>query len=238
MTVSPARCRLLPLAVALLIAASGCGEESASEQASPTASPTSSSAEAAQEVDAGIAQRLDAAINQAMTAVNVPGAIVGVWSPEGRYIRSFGVADTATDTPMKTDFFSRIGSVTKTFTVTGVLQLADQGKLGLDDPIAKFIDGVPQGDTITLRQLARMQSGLFNYTATKPFQDALFADPRRHFTPQELLGFAFANPTRSCRVKDSSTPIPTPSCWVSWWRKSADNRCTTTSAITFRLHWA
>ena len=194
MAVSPAWCRLIPLAAAILIAAAGCGEESASQQAPPTASPTSSSAEAAQEVDAGIAQRLDGAINQAMTAVNVPGAIVGVWSPEGSYIRSFGVADTATGTPMKTDFYSRIGSVTKTFTVTGVLQLADQGKLGLDDPIAKFIDGVPQGDKITLRQLARMQSGLFNYTDAKPFQDAFFADPRRPFTTQELLGWAFAEP--------------------------------------------
>ena len=190
----PRRCRLLPLAAALLIAASGCADESAPQQASPTASPSSSSAEAAQEIDAGIAQRLDAAIDQAMKAVNVPGAIVGVWAPEGSYVRSFGVADTATGTPMKTDFYSRIGSVTKTFTVTGVLQLADQDKLGLDEPIAKFIDGVPKGDQITLRQLARMQSGLFNYTETKPFQDAIFADPRRHFTPQELLGFAFTEP--------------------------------------------
>ena len=39
-----------------------------------------------------------------------------------------------------------------------------------------------------------MQSGLFNYTETKPFQAALFADPRRHFTPVELLGWAFAEP--------------------------------------------
>ena len=108
--------------------------------------------------------------------------------PDGTYIRSFGVADKATGAPMKTDFYSRIGSQTKTFTVTGVLQLADQGKLGLDDPIAKFVDGVPQGDKITLRQLARMQSGLFSYSATKPFQDALFADPRRQFTPQEPRG--------------------------------------------------
>ena len=137
----------------------------------------SSSAEAAQEMDAGIAQRLDAAIEQAMTAVNVPGAIVGVWGPDGSYVRAFGVADKATGTPMKTDFYSRIGSVTKTFTVTGVLQLADQGKLGLDDPIAKFIDGVPQGDKITLRQLARMQSGLFNYTDDKAFPGGAFRRP-------------------------------------------------------------
>jgi D-alanyl-D-alanine carboxypeptidase len=76
-----------------------------------------------------------------------------------------------------------------------VLQLADEGKLGLDDPIAKFVDGVPHGDKITLRQLARMQSGLFSYSAKTEFQRALFADPRRHFTPQELLGWAFAEPS-------------------------------------------
>ena len=129
-----------------------------------------------------------------MTAVNVPGAIVGVWAPEGRYIRSFGVADTATDTPMKTDFFSRIGSVTKTFTVTGVLQLADQGKLGLDDPIAKFIDGVPQGDTITLRQLARMQSGLFNYTDDKTFPGRAFRRPAPSLHPAGTAGLGIRQP--------------------------------------------
>ena len=95
---------------------------------------------------------------------------------------------------MKTDFYSRIGSETKTFTVTGVLQLADQAKLGLDDPIAKFVDGVPEGDKITLRQLAQMQSGLFNYSESPEFQQAMLADPRRPFTPQELLNFAFAQP--------------------------------------------
>ncbi len=186
--------RFVALAVVLLIAASGCADESAIEQETATASPTSSSTEASTELDPGIAQRLDAAIEQAMNAVKVPGAIIGVWGPDGRYIRAFGVADKATGTPMKTDFFSRIGSVTKTFTVTGVLQLADQGRLGLDDPIARYVDGVPRGEQITLRQLARMQSGLFNYTETKPFQEALFADPRRHFTPAELLGWAFAEP--------------------------------------------
>jgi D-alanyl-D-alanine carboxypeptidase len=97
---------------------------------------------------------------------------------------------------MSTDFYHRIGSQTKTFTVTGVLQLADKGKLGLDDPIAKYIDGVPEGDKITLRQLARMQSGLANFTDTDGFQQAFFADPYRNFTPQELLDFAFAEPMK------------------------------------------
>lgn len=155
-------------------------------------SPTS--AESTKEIDVGTEQRLDAAINQAMSAASIPGAIVGVWGPDGRYIRMFGVADKTTGAPMNVDMYSRIGSQTKTFTVTAVLQLADQGKLGLDDPIGKYIDGVPGGNQITLRQLARMQSGLYNYSATTAFQQALFADPRRTFTPQELLGYAFAQP--------------------------------------------
>ena len=157
-----------------------------------TSSPPS--AESTAEIDTGTAQRLDAVINQAMSPASIPGAIIGVWGPDGRYIRTFGLADKATGAPMTVDMYSRIGSETKTFTVTGVLQLADQGKLGLDDPIGKYIDGVPEGNQITLRELARMQSGLYNYSATTAFQQALFADPRRSFTPQELLGYAFAEP--------------------------------------------
>ena len=191
----PRRRGILALAAAvLLIAASGCAKDSTSQGSSATATSGSSSTATPQEIDAATAQRLDAAIEQAMKAASIPGAIIGVWGPDGRYIRAMGVADKASGAPMKVDFYSRIGSETKTFTVTGVLQLADQGKLGLDDPIAKFIDGVPHGDKITLRQLARMQSGLFNYSETKGFQQALFADPRHHFSPQELLAWAFAEP--------------------------------------------
>jgi D-alanyl-D-alanine carboxypeptidase len=177
----------------LLLAVSGCADEPTT-QPSPTAPPASPSADPAKPMNDAVAQRLDTAVNQAMTAVNVPGAIIGVWGPDGSYVRAFGVADKATGAPMKTDFYHRIGSQTKTFTATGVLQLADQGKVGLDDPIAKYIDGVPEGDKITLRQLLRMQSGLFNYSESPAFQQALFADPRTPFSPQELLGFAFAEP--------------------------------------------
>jgi D-alanyl-D-alanine carboxypeptidase len=181
-------------AVALLIWVSACGGGSTPSESSALATPGTATAEAARDIDAGIAQRLDAAIDQAMTAASIPGAIIGLWGREGRYIRAVGVADKATGAPVKADFYSRIGSMTKTFTVTAILQLAEQGKLGLDDPIGKYIDGVPQGDKITLRQLARMRSGLENYAKTPEFQQALVADPHRNFTPQELLGYAFAAP--------------------------------------------
>lgn len=189
------RASVIALAVTtLLLAASGCAEESGSPRSSTTAPPASSAT--AKPLDDALAQRLDAAINQAMTRTGVPGAIVGIWGPDGDYVRAFGVADKSTRAPMKTDFYSRIGSVTKTFTVTAVLQLADEGKLGLDDPIAEYVPGVPLGDRITLRQLARMQSGLFNYSASPEFQKAMFADPRRAFTPRELLNFALTEPNQ------------------------------------------
>src|SRR5205807_7129907 len=114
---------------------------------SPPGTPSSS--QITKPIDQALAQRLVAAVNTAMTAAGVPGAIVGIWGPTGDYVRAFGVADKATGAPMKTDFYSRIGSLTKTFTVTAILQLADQGKLGLDDSIAEFIDGVPLGNRIT-----------------------------------------------------------------------------------------
>jgi D-alanyl-D-alanine carboxypeptidase len=184
--------RMTILAVTAMLLAAGCGNQPTTPQPSASAPAASSSAD--KPMNDAVAQRLDAAVNQAMTTAKVPGAIVGIWGPDGTYVRAFGVADKSTGAPMKADFYSRIGSVTKTFTVTGILQLADQGKLGLDDPIAKYIDGVPEGDKITLRQLARMQSGLFNYSASTAFQNALIADPQRPFTPQQLLGYAFAEP--------------------------------------------
>jgi len=180
------------VAVSALLVAGCTGEPSSSSSSSAAA--TTTSAAAGKDIDPAVAGHLDTAINDVMKAVDVPGVIVGLWGPDGQYVRAFGVADKATGAPMKPDFYHRIGSVTKTFTITGVLQLVDEGKVKLDDPIANYIDGVPKGDQITLRQLARMQSGLHNYSATEGFQKALFGDPKRPFTPRELLDFAFSEP--------------------------------------------
>src|SRR5262249_22644137 len=110
----------------------------------------------------------DAALTEAigthLEQTPIPGAIVGVWR-DGRppYTRAFGVRDTASRQQMAPDFYTRIGSVTKPFVVTAVLQLVDQGKVRLDDPIDKYVPGVPGGAEITLRQLAGMRSGLCDY---------------------------------------------------------------------------
>ncbi|MFI6294564.1 serine hydrolase domain-containing protein [Nonomuraea sp. NPDC050790] len=147
------------------------------------------------ELTPAVAARLDSVVRETMREAGVPGVIVGLSAPgKGAYVRAFGVADKATGEPMRPGMYSRIGSVTKTFTVTAVLQLVDQGKAGLDDPIGKYVAGVPNGERITLRQLAGMRSGLFNYSEDEGFFKALTTDPARSFTPQELLDYSFRHP--------------------------------------------
>ncbi|MFE9929816.1 serine hydrolase domain-containing protein [Streptomyces sp. NPDC005533] len=147
------------------------------------------------DLDPATVARLDAAITAAMKKGGIPGVTVGLWMPgRGDYVKSFGLADTASGAPMKTDLHTRIGSVTKTFTVTALLQLVDQGRVRLDAPVSTYLDGVPGGEKITLRQLAAMRSGLYDYTSDPKFLDSLRADPHRSFTPRQLLDYAFAHP--------------------------------------------
>ncbi|MCX5174690.1 serine hydrolase domain-containing protein [Streptomyces virginiae] len=142
-----------------------------------------------------VAAQLDAAVRRVMREARVPGVTVGLWAPgKGSYLRSFGVADKATGAPMTPDLHVRIGSETKTFTVTALLQLVDQGKVGLDDPIGQYVTGVPNGDRITLRELAGMRSGLFNYSLDESFVKKFEADPEQTFTPQQLLDVSFEHP--------------------------------------------
>jgi len=103
----------------------------------------------------------------------VPGAVVGIWDPKlGSMFRGFGVSDLTAGKTMSVDDKFRIGSNTKTFVVTVILQLADEGKLNIDDTLDKFKlpVKVPNGAHITLRELAEMRSGLLNFYALPAFQ--------------------------------------------------------------------
>jgi D-alanyl-D-alanine carboxypeptidase len=142
------------------------------------------------------ATELDTAIENAMNEASIPGAIVGIWAPDGEYVKTFGVADEATGAPMELDFYHRIGSISKTFTTAALLLLADQGKVSLDDPISKYVPDVPSGDDITLRNLARMSSGLTTYDDSDEFADGYFADPSQSYTPTQVLDYVLDIPAK------------------------------------------
>src|SRR5579884_2698120 len=141
-----------------------------------------------------LAAKLDAAVRSALPQTSAPGVIVGVVTPSGTWKAAYGIADPAKGTPMSVGMHTRIGSVTKTFTGTAIMQLAEAGKLSLDDKIGKYVAGIPNGDRITLRQLANMTSGLASYTRSKKFQQVLFSRPQTIFTPRQLLDLGLAEP--------------------------------------------
>lgn len=94
----------------------------------------------------------------------VPGVLIGVWDGKGgSYVRTFGYANLAKRVPLTPADHFRIGSNTKTFVVAVILQLVDEHKLSLDDPVSRFSLGVtvPNGQNITIRELCNMRSGLF-----------------------------------------------------------------------------
>ncbi|MFH7596939.1 serine hydrolase domain-containing protein [Streptomyces racemochromogenes] len=159
----------------------------------PSPPPASASADTGfRPLTPAVVAQLDAAVRRVMREAAVPGVTVGLWAPgKGSYVKSFGVADKATGAPMRVPLHVRIGSETKTFTVTALLRQVDRGRAALDDPIGKYVTGVPNGDRITLRQLAGMRSGLFNYSLDADFDKRFLADPNQPFSPRELLDYSF-----------------------------------------------
>ncbi|MER5177607.1 serine hydrolase domain-containing protein [Streptomyces sp. NPDC002896] len=179
---------------ALLTSAACSGTPTSVPRAAAVATPESPGA-TVRALTPAVAEQLDKAVTQTLHQAGVPGVIVGVWIPgKGSYVRAFGVADKSSGAPMSDGLRMRIGSETKTFTVTAILRLVDEGKVGLDDPVSKYVEGVPNGDRITLRQLADMRSGLYPYTDDPDFGKAFLSDPDRRFTPQQLLDYAFKHP--------------------------------------------
>jgi D-alanyl-D-alanine carboxypeptidase len=133
-------------------------------------------------------------INQLLTDTLTAGAVVYVQSPSGNWLESFGTAMRGTNTPIPTDAHFRVGSVTKTWTGTVILQLVQEGKLSLSDPVSKFVANVPNGDAITIEQLLSMRGGLYNYTRDLAFNQTLDAQPNKVWTTGELLDIGFSQP--------------------------------------------
>ena len=96
------------------------------------------------------------------------------------------MADIELNVPMQSDMVFRIGSITKQFTAVCILQLMEQGKLGLQDEITKFIPDYPtQAHKITIEHLLTHTSGIMSYTGMKNFQDII----RKDMKPEEIIDF-------------------------------------------------
>lgn len=109
-------------------------------------------------------QEMDRLLYEKMEKYNVPGAVVGIWAPgRGTWLKAKGKADIEADIDMSLTNTFRIGSISKTFNVTIILQLVDEGLLHLEDTLDEFVPWVPNSQNITIRQLCNNTSGIFNY---------------------------------------------------------------------------
>lgn len=143
--------------------------------------------------DPELAQTFETVLVNNMQEYDVPGALVGVWIPgQGELILAEGVSDLDTSDPLDIEDHMRVGSVTKSFTVTVILQLVEEGLLDLDDPISRFFPDLQNNDA-TIADLANMRGGIFNYTEDADFVALLVEDFLRVWLPQEIVDVARRN---------------------------------------------
>jgi D-alanyl-D-alanine carboxypeptidase len=137
---------------------------------------------------------LQTAVDTTAKQMLLPGALVLLLTPQGNFTISYGTTQRGTASPPRAATHFRIASNTKTMTAAVVLQLAQESKLQLSDPVSKYVANVPNGDNISIAQLLEMRSGLYNYTDAPEFSASLDRDMNKAWTPAEVLAIAFARP--------------------------------------------
>ncbi|MER5997161.1 serine hydrolase domain-containing protein [Nonomuraea angiospora] len=119
-------------------------------------------------------------------AAGAPGVPARIDDDRGTWIGTGGTADLDTREPMPSEARFRVASVTKSMVAAVVLQLVQESRLSLDEPIGKRLPGqIDGGDRITVRELLNHTGGLATYDHA-----AEFADPeqygKRTYTPRQL----------------------------------------------------
>jgi len=130
-------------------------------------------------------------MENSMKKYDALGMTLGVWIPgRGAYVEGEGISDLVAGSKIKVSDKFRIGSMTKTFTATVILQLVDEGSLSLDDRLNKFEPHISNGKNITVRELLNMTSGLYNYTEIPWVEKKFMQDRFTKWEPEQLVDAA------------------------------------------------
>jgi len=213
---------IAPVVLAGAVLVAGCGSGSTTGSTSSTTAPNPSAA-ASQTADlwSGAAvtttpmSEADVAafdkVNEATMAVKgaPPGMWIGVWDPKkGRHIGGYGEA--VIDGAKATDAdHGRIGSVTKTFTATAILQQVAAGKLTLSDTVGTLLPDLaatyPDLAAITVEQLLSMHSGIPDYINSGLLTQQFLDHPEKVWTPDEIIASVLAKTKVDPSVAEYST---------------------------------
>jgi D-alanyl-D-alanine carboxypeptidase len=136
-----------------------------------------------------VEDRLQSALDRRLQRCEAKGASAAVMLPDGTLWRgASGLSHDAVK--MAPDMAFAIGSITKNMVAALALQLAEEGKLSLDDPIGKWLLAYPHVDpTITIRQMLGHTSGLFMFWENQRIWDDLIRYRTKEFTPEDVLGY-------------------------------------------------
>jgi D-alanyl-D-alanine carboxypeptidase len=134
------------------------------------------------------ASQLQTTLDNLRAARRAPGISATVIFPDGsEWNGASGDAQLDPDEAAAPDTPFVVGSITKTFITALIMQMAEEGTLSIDDPLANWLPDYPRADRITLRHLLGHTSGVFNYFDHSSYTSRVFGNPRRHWEPQEVL---------------------------------------------------
>ena len=155
-----------------------------------------------------LARALQGRLDALRTSTAIPGVSVAIEFPDGsRWVGAAGEADLATKTPVRPETGFAVASVSKTFTAALILTLIDDGSLGLDDSVAKWLPGLELSPQITVRQLLDHPSGLRDFFMAPGIDAALQGDPDRRWDAAEALarvGKPYFKPGRSWHYSNTN----------------------------------
>lgn len=136
-------------------------------------------------------KRLTTAVTDAMTLADASAGFAGVWAPwSGSWTAALGTTTRGGSTPVTKDMTFRIGQNTTPMTCTVLLELVDQGRVGLDDPLTKWVPGLVGVEGVTLRELCQNTSGIGDYAAA--LNNKFLMNPTRQWPPLELASDGIA----------------------------------------------
>src|SRR5262249_23032003 len=128
------------------------------------ASAAPASAQSATTLPSALRARIDSIATQEMTARGAPSVSLAVVKDGAiAYTNAYGLARLAPPRRAVPSMRYSIGSVSKQFTATAILMLAEEGKLSLDDKVSRFVPGLTRANDVTIRQLLSMTSGYQDY---------------------------------------------------------------------------
>lgn len=149
-------------------------------------------------IQAASHQDLQAFLNNWRQEQKITSAVVSVQDTHSGQVSSYTSGTTTLDSkvPVTIDTLYGVGSITKTFVAATCLQLQEEGKLKLDDPIGPYFPQYPRWKTITIRQLLNMTSGITNFTWLPAFAELEKEQSKKVIPPSQFIAMAYAVPDK------------------------------------------